>query len=141
MYYRDTRRHLDFCSSGVFAAHMMATLFCWHTQHKSVMGFMTMSTSSQIVLYAAALKEASSQASLYSTHTAYMEQGIHTFMVVCEGSNFDVIPFVAWDSARKKDGIVLSKILQEIHYAPRIIHREWIECKSPVIPVVSLVAM
>ena len=31
----------DFASSGVFAALMIATLFCWHTQQRSDMGFIT----------------------------------------------------------------------------------------------------
>ena len=32
----------DFCSSGWFAALMMAMLFFWHTQHRSLIGFVTM---------------------------------------------------------------------------------------------------
>ena len=69
----------DLCSAGVFAALMMAVEFCWHTQHKSVMGFMTVMWgasflhSVQNVLQAAALNPACSQASLYCTHTACME--------------------------------------------------------------------
>lgn len=31
----------DFSSSGLFAALRIAVEFCWHTQHKSVIGFMT----------------------------------------------------------------------------------------------------
>ena len=69
-----------FSSSGVFAALIIAMLFCWHTQHKSDIGFITMICGTscrqrvQKVLYAAALTSASSAESLYSTHTAYYVQ-------------------------------------------------------------------
>ena len=47
---------------GVLAARMIAEEFCWHTQHRSVMGFMTVMWgasflhSVQKAEYAAALK-------------------------------------------------------------------------------------
>ena len=35
-----------FFSSGQFAERMMAVLFCWHTQHRSLIGFITITLGS-----------------------------------------------------------------------------------------------
>ena len=64
----------------MLADRMIALLFCWHTQQRSVIGFITMicgtscRQSLQKVVYAAALTLASSAESLYCTQTAYCVQ-------------------------------------------------------------------
>ena len=92
-------------SSDVCAALIIAVEFCWHTQHRSVMGFMTVMWgasflhSVQKVLYAAALKPASSQASLYSTQTDCRKHGYKNsspcFLYTC----FIVPSLLCWMAA------------------------------------------
>lgn len=107
---------LDFSSSGVFAALIIALEFCWQTQHKSVIGFMTVMWGVsflqvvQNVLYAATLSPASSHDNLYCTHTLYI-----LIIKLCELSNIVYLTFFvvfngsSWRSSRLYPGILPGK--------------------------------
>lgn len=66
----------DFSSSGLFAEREMAALFCWQTQHRSLIGFMmtmlgrSWRQSSVKVEYATERMELAEAASMYSSQMA-----------------------------------------------------------------------
>ncbi len=131
---------------------MIAVLFCWHTQQRSDMGFITVMCGTSLrqrvqkVEYAAALSPDSSHDARYTIHTAYQDSTgnvlirtrVAVYLLCGTGwEELEVISFVARYASRQKNGMHLCVIHQEPDHIPGLHKGQGIVWKPFVVPVLS----